>query len=163
VWPVEPTPIHEVRDTVRTFQPKASDIQRTWHVIDADGLVLGKVATEAATLLRGKHKTIWAPHADVGDHVVVVNADRLDVGLRKAQAKRYWRHSGYPGSIRSETLESLLARDATQVVRKAVRGMLPHGPLGRQMGRRLRVYRGPTHPHEAQQPQPRAVASTRRP
>jgi len=148
---------------VRTFQPKASDIQRTWHVIDADGLVLGKVATEAATLLRGKHKTIWAPHADVGDHVVVVNADRLDVGLRKAQAKRYWRHSGYPGSIRSETLESLLARDATQVVRKAVRGMLPHGPLGRRMGRRLRVYRGPTHPHAAQQPQPRAVASTRRP
>jgi large subunit ribosomal protein L13 len=148
---------------VRTFQPKASDIQRAWHVIDADGLVLGKVATEAATLLRGKHKTIWAPHADVGDHVVVVNADRLDVGLRKAQAKRYWRHSGYPGSIRSETLESLLARDATQVVRKAVRGMLPHGPLGRQMGRRLRVYRGPTHPHAAQQPQPRAVASTRRP
>ncbi|HEY6316965.1 MAG TPA: 50S ribosomal protein L13 [Acidimicrobiia bacterium] len=148
---------------MRTFQPKASDIQRAWHVIDADGLVLGKVASEAATLLRGKHKTIWAPHADVGDHVVVVNADRLDVGLRKAQAKRYWRHSGYPGSIRSETLESLLARDATQVVRKAVRGMLPHGPLGRQMGRRLRVYRGPTHPHAAQQPQPRAVASTRRP
>lgn len=163
MWPVEPTPIHEVRETVRTFQPKASDIQRAWHVIDADGLVLGKVASEAATLLRGKHKTIWAPHADVGDHVVVVNADRLDVGLRKAQAKRYWRHSGYPGSIRSETLESLLARDATQVVRKAVRGMLPHGPLGRQMGRRLRVYRGPTHPHAAQQPQPRAVASTRRP
>ena len=148
---------------MRTFQPKASDIQRAWHVIDADGLVLGKVATEAATLLRGKHKTIWAPHADVGDHVVVVNADRLDVGLRKAQAKRYWRHSGYPGSIRSETLESLMARDATQVVRKAVRGMLPRGPLGRRMGRRLRVYRGPTHPHAAQQPQPRAVASTRRP
>jgi large subunit ribosomal protein L13 len=147
---------------VRTFQPKASDIARSWHVIDADGLVLGKVATEAATLLRGKHKTIWAPHADVGDHVVVVNADKLDVGLRKAQDKRYWRHSGYPGSIRSETLASLLARDARQVVRRAVRGMLPRGPLGRQMGRRLRVYTGPTHPHAAQQPQPRAVASTRR-
>jgi large subunit ribosomal protein L13 len=148
---------------VRTFQPKASDINRAWHVIDADGLVLGKVATEAATLLRGKHKTIWAPHADVGDHVVIVNADKLDVGLRKAQDKRYWRHSGYPGSIRSETLASLLARDATQVVRRAVRGMLPRGPLGRQMTRRLRVYTGPTHPHAAQQPQPRAVASTRRP
>ena len=154
--------IHEVRDTVRTFQPKASDIERAWHVIDADGLVLGKVATEAATLLRGKHKTIWAPHADVGDHVVVVNADRLDVGDRKAQHKRYWRHSGYPGSIRSETLESLLARDATQVVRRAVRGMLPRGPLGRRMARRLRVYTGPTHPHAAQRPQPRAVPSTRR-
>jgi large subunit ribosomal protein L13 len=147
---------------VRTFQPKAADIHRAWHVIDADGLVLGKVATETATLLRGKHKTIWAPHADVGDHVVVVNAAKLDVGLRKAHDKRYWRHSGYPGSIRSETLESLLARDATQVVRRAVRGMLPRGPLGRQMGRRLRVYIGPTHPHAAQQPQPRAVASTRR-
>ena len=147
---------------MRTFQPKASDIDRSWHVIDADGLVLGKVATEAATLLRGKHKRIWAPHADVGDHVVVVNADKLDVGPRKAADKRYWHHSGYPGSIRSETLESLLARDATQVVRRAVRGMLPRGPLGRQMGRRLRVYTGPTHPHAAQQPQPRAVASTRR-
>ena len=147
---------------MRTFQPKASDIQRAWHVVDADGLVLGRVATEAATLLRGKHKTIWAPHADVGDHVIVVNADRLDVGVRKAQNKRYWRHSGYPGSIRSETLEALLARDATQVVRRAVRGMLPRGPLGRKMGRRLRVYRGPNHPHAAQQPQPRVVTSTRR-
>ncbi|HEV2309593.1 MAG TPA: 50S ribosomal protein L13 [Acidimicrobiia bacterium] len=147
---------------MRTFQPKASDINRAWHVIDADGLVLGKVATEAATLLRGKHKTIWAPHADVGDHVVIVNADRLDIAIRKAEQKRYWRHSGYPGSIRSETLESLRGRDATQVVRRAVRGMLPRGPLGRQMGRRLRVYTGPTHPHAAQQPQPRAVASTRR-
>jgi len=147
---------------VRTFQPKASDIQRAWHVVDADGLVLGRVATEAATLLRGKHKTIWAPHADVGDHVIVVNADRLDVGVRKAHDKRYWRHSGYPGAIRSETLESLLARDATQVVRRAVRGMLPRGPLGRMMGRRLRVYRGPNHPHAAQQPQPRVVTSTRR-
>ena len=148
---------------MRTFQPKASDINRTWHVIDADGLVLGKVATEAATLLRGKHKTIWAPHADVGDHVVIVNADRLDIGIRKAEQKRYWRHSGYPGSIRSETLQSLRGRDATQVARRAVRGMLPRGPLGRQMARRLRVYTGPTHPHAAQQPQPRAVASTRRP
>ena len=147
---------------MRTFQPKTDDIGRAWHVIDADGLVLGRVATEAATLLRGKHKTVWAPHADVGDHVIVVNADRLDVGVRKAQAKRYWRHSGYPGAIRSETLESLLARDAPQVVRRAVRGMLPRGPLGRRMARRLRVYVGPTHPHAAQQPQPRAVASARR-
>jgi large subunit ribosomal protein L13 len=146
---------------VRTFQPKASDIARSWHVIDADGLVLGKVATEAATLLRGKHKTIWAPHADVGDHVIVVNASRLDIGARKAQSKQYWRHSGYPGSIRSESLERLLGRDPSEVVRRAVRGMLPKGPLGRQLLRRLRVYPGPTHPHAAQQPRPRTLTSSR--
>ena len=147
---------------MRTFQPKSSDIERAWHVVDADGVVLGRLASEVATLLRGKHKTIWAPHADVGDHVIVVNAARLDVGPRKAHDKRYWRHSGYPGAIRSETLESLLVRDPTQVVRRAVRGMLPKGPLGRHMLRRLRVYTGPTHPHEAQRPQARALTSTRR-
>jgi large subunit ribosomal protein L13 len=149
-------------DAVRTFQPKPSDIDRAWHVIDADGAVLGRVASEVATLLRGKHKTIWAPHADVGDHVIVLNAARLDISVRKAQDKRYWRHSGYPGGIRSETLEHLLARDPIKVVRRAVRGMLPKGPLGRQMLKKLRVYVGPTHPHAAQQPTPRALSSARR-
>jgi len=147
---------------VRTFQPKPSDIERAWHVIDADGAVLGRVASEVATLLRGKHKTIWAPHADVGDHVIVINAARLDIGLRKAQDKRYWRHSGYPGGIRSETLEHLLARDPVKVVRLAVKGMLPKGPLGRQTLKKLRVYVSPTHPHAAQQPKPRALTSARR-
>ena len=144
-----------------TFQPKPADIDRAWHVIDADGARLGHVATEVATLLRGKHKTIWAPHADVGDHVIVVNAARLDVDPRKAQAKRYWRHSGYPGAIRSESLERLLARDPTKVVRRAVRGMLPKGPLGRRFLRRLRVYAGPTHPHDGQQPTARPLTSSR--
>ncbi len=146
---------------MRTFQPKPADLDRAWHVLDADGAVLGRLSTEVATLLRGKHKTTWAPHADVGDHVIVVNASRLDIGPRKAQSKRYWRHSGYPGAIRSESLERLLGRDPSQVVRRAVRGMLPKGPLGRQLLRRLRVYPGPTHPHAAQRPQPRALTSSR--
>jgi large subunit ribosomal protein L13 len=153
-------PIHEA-GTVRTFQPKPADIERAWHVVDADGAVLGRLATEVATLLRGKHKATWAPHADVGDHVIVVNAGRLDVGPRKAQAKRYWRHSGYPGAIRSENLERLLARAPVEVVRRAVRGMLPRGPLGRRLLRRLRVYPGPTHPHTAQQPKARTLSSSR--
>jgi large subunit ribosomal protein L13 len=147
---------------VRTFQPKPSDVQRAWHVIDADGAVLGRLASESATLLRGKHKVIWAPQADVGDHVIVINAARLDVSVRKAQDKRYWRHSGYPGGIRSESLEHLMARSPEQVVRRSIRGMLPKGPLGRQMLKRLRVYSGPTHPHAAQQPTERALTSTRR-
>ena len=144
---------------MRTFQPKPDDIQRAWHVIDADGAVLGRLATEVATLLRGKHKPIWAPHVDTGDHVIVVNAAKLDLSLRKREQKLYRRHSGFPGGLRSETLEHLLARDPEKVVRSAVKGMLPKGPLGRAMIKKLRVYPGPTHPHAAQQPQPRALAS----
>ena len=137
---------------MRTFQPKPDDIQRAWHVIDADGAVLGRLATEVATLLRGKHKPIWAPHVDTGDHVVIVNASKLAINPRKMVQKTYFRHSGYPGGIRSESLEHLLARNPERVVRLAVRRMLPKGPLGRQMLRKLRVYAGPTHPHQAQQP-----------
>lgn len=144
---------------MRTFQPKPDDIQRAWHVIDAEGAVLGRLATEVATLLRGKHKPIWAPHVDTGDHVIVINAEKLDLSLRKREQKLYRRHSGYPGGLRSETLEHLLARDPEKVVRSAVKGMLPKGPLGRSMIKKLRVYPGPTHPHAAQQPQPRALAS----
>jgi large subunit ribosomal protein L13 len=147
---------------VQTFQPKPSDIDRAWHVIDADGVVLGRLATEVATLLRGKHKRIWAPHVDTGDHVVVVNAAKLDVSLRKREQKVYWRHSGYPGGIASESLEHLLARDPEKVVRRAVKGMLPKGPLGRAMIRKLRVYAGPTHPHAGQQPAPRPLATSDR-
>jgi large subunit ribosomal protein L13 len=144
-------------EQVRTFSPKASDITREWHVVDADGAVLGRLATEVATLLRGKHKPIWAPHVDTGDHVIVINAAKLAVDPRKAAAKRYWRHSGYPGSIRSRTLADVLERHPDRVIRQAVKGMLPKGPLGRSMLRKLRVYAGATHPHAAQQPQPYAL------
>jgi large subunit ribosomal protein L13 len=139
---------------VRTYTPKRSDIERAWHVVDADGATLGRLATEVATLLRGKHKPIWAPHVDTGDHVIVVNASKLAVDPRKAEAKRYWRHSGYPGGIRSRSLAEMLARHPDRVVRQAVKGMLPKGPLGRQMLGKLRVYSDATHPHAAQQPTP---------
>jgi large subunit ribosomal protein L13 len=142
---------------VRTFHPKESDIQRTWHVIDAEGVVLGRLATEVAHLLRGKHKPIWAPNVDVGDHVIVINASKLDVSLRNSEGKLYYRHSGYPGGIRSENLGHLLERDPERVVRLAVRGMLPKNRLGRAQLKHLRVYAGPTHPHAAQQPQTRTL------
>lgn len=144
---------------MRTFSPKASEIERAWRVVDADGVVLGRLASEVATLLRGKHKPAWAPHVDCGDHVVVVNAAKLDVSLRKQDQKQYWRHSGYPGGIRSEPLSRLLQRDPERVVRLAVRGMLPKGRLGRKLLRKLRVYAGPTHPHAAQQPVAHALKS----
>jgi large subunit ribosomal protein L13 len=146
---------------LRTFQPTPSDIHRAWHVIDADGAVLGRLASEVATLLRGKHKPTWAPHMDTGDHVIIVNAAKLDISLRKLADKQYYRHSGYPGGIRSESLEHLLTRDPERVVRLAVKGMLPKGPLGRAMIKKLRIYAGPTHPHTAQQPQPRVLSSAR--
>ena len=145
-----------------TFHPKQADIHRAWHVVDADGVVLGKLASEVATILRGKHKPIWAPNVDVGDHVIVINAAKLDISPRKASDKLYRRHSGYPGGLRAESLEHLLARDPHRVVRLAVRGMLPKGPLGRAMLRKLKVYPGPTHPHAAQLPTPHALTSTRR-
>jgi large subunit ribosomal protein L13 len=142
---------------VRTYTPKPADIQRQWHVLDGDGAVLGRLATEAATLLRGKHKPIWAPHIDTGDHVIVVNAEKLAITPKKARDKIYHRHSGYPGGLRSENLQTLLARDPERVVRLAVKGMLPKNRLGRQMLKKLRVYAGPTHPHQAQQPVARAL------
>ena len=147
---------------MRTYQPKPDDIQRAWHVVDADGAVLGRLASEVAMLLRGKHKPIWAPHIDTGDHIIVVNAARLDVSPRKLADKKYYRHSGYPGGLREESLEHLLGRDPERVVRLAVRGMLPKGRLGRAMIGKLKIYPGPTHPHAAQQPTPRALTSARR-
>ncbi len=142
---------------MRTFTPRPSDINRQWHVIDADGAILGRLATEVATLLRGKHKPIWAPHLDTGDHVVIVNASKLALGQRKREQKTYFRHTGYPGGIRAESLEHLIARDPEKVVKLAVRRMLPKGPLGRRMLKKLKVYAGPTHPHQAQQPVARAL------
>lgn len=139
---------------MRTFSPKPADIERAWHVVDADGAVLGRLASQVATLLRGKHKPIYAPHVDTGDHVIVVNAAKLDLSARKLADKRYRRHSGYPGGLTEESLEHLMARDPERVVRLAVKGMLPKGRLGRSMIRKLKVYAGPTHPHSAQQPKP---------
>lgn len=141
-----------------TFSPKPSDIERAWHVVDADGAVLGRMSTEVARLLRGKHKPIWAPHVDTGDHVIVVNAAKLDLGARKRASKIYYRHSGYPGGLRRRTLEEMLAKHPDRVVKSAVKGMLPKGPLGRAMIRKLRVYPGPAHPHSAQRPQPYPLA-----
>jgi large subunit ribosomal protein L13 len=137
---------------LRTFSPRADDITRRWLLIDADGAILGRMSTEIATLLRGKHKPIWAPHVDTGDYVIVVNASKLSIDPKKATDKLYHRHTGYPGGIRTESLERLMDRNAEKVVRQAVKRMLPKGPLGRQMLRKLKIYNGPTHPHQAQQP-----------
>ncbi len=144
---------------MRTYTPKPGDIKREWHVIDAEGLVLGRLSTEVATLLRGKHKAMWAPHMDTGDHVVIINADKLSFTTRKLRDKMYHRHSGYPGGLTSENLQTLINRDPERVIKLAVKGMLPKGRLGRQMIKKLRVYAGPTHPHQAQAPQPRALST----
>jgi large subunit ribosomal protein L13 len=144
---------------VRTFHPKEADIESAWHVIDAEGIVLGRLATEIAHLLRGKHKPTFAPNVDMGDHVIVVNASKLDISLRKAEGKLYYRHSGYPGGIKSENLAHLIERQPERVVRLAVRGMLPKSRLGRSQLKKLKIYAGPTHPHSAQQPQPRTLTT----
>jgi large subunit ribosomal protein L13 len=146
---------------VRTFSPKPSDIQRAWHVVDADGLVLGRMATEVARLLRGKHKAIFAPHMDTGDHVVIVNAAKVVLTSDKAEKKEYIRHSGYPGGIRRHNVGDLLVTKPEEVVRRAIKGMLPKGALGSQMLRKLKVYSGPDHPHSAQQPAPLDLSDAR--
>jgi large subunit ribosomal protein L13 len=138
---------------VRTFSPKPSDIQRAWHVVDADGLVLGRMATEVARVLRGKHKPTFARHVDTGDHVIIVNAAKVVVTADKAAKKVQYRHSGYPGGLKKERYADVLASKPEEAVRKAVRGMLPKGPLGHQQLRKLKVYAGPAHPHAAQAPQ----------
>lgn len=147
---------------MRTFSPKAADIERAWHVVDAEGLVLGRLASEVARVLRGKHKTIYAPHVDTGDFVVVVNAAKVAVSASKLTEKRYYRHSGYPGGLKSRTLGEVLASRPEQVIQRAVRGMLPKGPLGRKMLSKLKVHPGPTHPHSAQRPVPLALPFARR-
>ena len=147
---------------LRTFSPKPTDIQRAWHVIDAEGLVLGRLATEVARLLRGKHKPIFAPHVDTGDFVVVVNAAKVVMTSDKASKKQVYRHTGYPGGLRSKSVQDVLATRPEEVVRKAVKGMLPKGPLGRSMIRKLKIHAGPTHPHSAQRPRPVELASARR-
>jgi large subunit ribosomal protein L13 len=137
---------------VSTYTPKQADLQRNWLVIDAEGAILGRLATEVAHLLRGKHKPTWAPHVDGGDHVIIVNASKIAISPKKGRDKLYHRHSGYPGGLKTESLDHLIARDPERVVRLAVKRMLPKGPLGRQMLKKLRVYGGAEHPHTAQQP-----------
>ena len=142
---------------MRTFSPKPADIVRDWYEVDADGAVLGRLASEVARVLRGKHKPIFAPNADTGDHVIVLNAAKVQMAPGKAETKLAYRHSGYPGGRRSRTYRELLDTRPEEVVRRAVKGMLPKGPLGAQMLRKLKVYAGPTHPHQAQGPRPLQV------
>ena len=139
---------------MRTFSPKDSDITRQWHVIDASGVVLGRLASQAAVLLRGKHKPIFAPHVDTGDFVIVINADKIELSGNKLEQKRAYRHSGYPGGLRSVSYAELMDSRPERAVEKAVRGMLPKNSLGRKTLRKLKVYAGPDHPHKAQQPVP---------
>jgi large subunit ribosomal protein L13 len=147
---------------VPTYSPKASEIERAWHVVDAEGMVLGRLASEVASILRGKHKPTYAPHIDTGDHVVVVNADKVVLTANKADRKMVYWHSGVPGSLKAESYAHLLARKPEEAVRRSVRGMLPKNRLGRQMLAKLKVYAGPNHPHAAQKPQPLDVAHARR-
>jgi large subunit ribosomal protein L13 len=135
---------------MKTYSTKASDIKRNWHVIDASGKVLGRLATRVATLLKGKHKPIYAPHMDTGDFVIVLNASKVLVTGKKAGQKMYYRHSGYPGGLKRESFNEMMEKHPTRIIEHAVKGMLPHNRQGRAMARRLKVYAGDTHPHQAQ-------------
>lgn len=138
---------------MKTFVAKPAQIDKKWYVVDASGKTLGRLATVIADALRGKRKPIYTPHIDTGDFVVVVNAEKIVVTGKKADEKMYWRHSGYPGGIKGEAYKNLLARRPEEIVRRAVKGMLPHNKLGAAQYRKLKVYAGPDHPHEAQQPE----------
>jgi large subunit ribosomal protein L13 len=137
---------------MRTYSPKASDVQRDWHLVDADGLVLGRMCTEVARILRGKHKPMFATHMDTGDHVVIINASKIVLTRGKADTELVHDYSGYPGGLRTQTYGNLLKRKPEDAIRRTVRGMLPKGPLGRQMIKKLKVHAGPEHTHQAQQP-----------
>jgi large subunit ribosomal protein L13 len=139
---------------VRTYSPKPGDIQRNWHVIDATDVVLGRLAVQTANLLRGKHKAIFAPHVDTGDFVIIVNAEKVALSGTKKTTKMAYRHSGYPGGLSATPIGELLEKDARKAIENAVWGMLPKNRLGRQVLKKLKVYSGPTHPHQAQQAVP---------
>jgi len=143
---------------MKTYSPKASEITREWYVVDAEDLILGRLATEVARVLRGKHKPIFAPHIDTGDHVIVVNADKVKLSRNKADTKVLYRHSGYPGGLKSQTYGEALDRRPADAVRRTIKGMLPKGPLGRAQINKLKVYAGPDHPHAAQAPKPLTIA-----
>lgn len=138
---------------MKTFSAKPETVKRDWYVLDAEGLTLGRLATEVASRLRGKHKPEYTPHVDTGDYIVIVNAEKVNVTGNKAQDKIYYSHSGFPGGIKSITFDKLIQRAPERVIESAVKGMLPKNPLGRAMYRKLKVYKGAAHPHAAQQPQ----------
>ncbi len=140
--------------TVRTYTPKPGDVERTWHVIDANDVVLGRLASQVAVLLRGKHKATFAPHVDGGDFVIVINAEKVALTGNKREQKLAYRHSGYPGGLRATAIGELLEKKPERVIEKAVRGMLPKTSLSRAQLSKLKVYAGPEHPHAAQQPKP---------
>ncbi|MCA1655665.1 MAG: 50S ribosomal protein L13 [Pseudonocardiaceae bacterium] len=147
---------------MRTYSPKPGEVARTWHVIDAEDVVLGRLASNVATLLRGKHKPTFAPHVDTGDFVIIVNADKVVLtGNKRDQAFAY-RHSGYPGGLRKQSFGELLDTRPERLLEKVVRGMLPKNKLGRAQGKKLKVYAGPEHPHTAQQPKPFEIAKVTR-
>jgi large subunit ribosomal protein L13 len=135
---------------VKTYSVKKSDIERAWHVMDAEGKTLGRLATEVATLLKGKHKPTYTAHMDVGDYVIVVNAKKVVVTGNKAEQKMYYRHSNYPGGLKSANFTKMMQKHPTKIIEHAVKGMLPHNRLGAAMIKKLKVYAGPTHPHQAQ-------------
>jgi large subunit ribosomal protein L13 len=135
---------------IKTYTPRASEVTREWHVLDATGQTLGRLATQVAIILRGKHKPTYTPHMDMGDHVIIVNAEKIQVTGDKLNQKIYYRHSGYPGGLRSRTLDEQLAKFPTRVIESAVRGMLPRTALGKAMYGKLHVYAGPSHPHRGQ-------------
>lgn len=147
---------------MKTYSPKASEIQRDWYVVDAEGMTLGRMATEVARVLRGKHKPTFAPHMDTGDFVIVVNADKIVLTSNKAKTKNVYHHSGYPGGLRTRAYGDALQRRPADTVKASIVGMLPHNRLGRAQARKLKVYAGPTHPHAAQQPAPLEIAGARR-
>lgn len=139
---------------MKTVSMRAEDVERSWWVVDAENLTLGRMATEIAHRLRGKHKAEYTPHVDTGDYVIVINADKVRVTGNKENDKVYWRHSGYPGGIRGVNVADMRAQHPERIIEKAVKGMLPRNPLGRAMYRKLKVYAGAEHPHSAQQPKP---------
>jgi large subunit ribosomal protein L13 len=139
---------------MKTYVTNPGEVEREWYVVDATGQTLGRLASRVATVLRGKHKPIYSPSVDAGDHVIVINADKIHVTGRKLDQKIYYRYSGYPGGLKETTLRNLLDKRPTRVIRLAVRGMLPKNRLGRQMLKKLKIYAGPDHPHAAQQPKP---------
>ena len=146
---------------MKTYTVKPGDITRQWYVVDAEGKTLGRLASHIATILKGKHKPIYTPHVDVGDYVIVINADKIHVTGRKMRQKMYYRHSGYPGGLKSINLRDLLQRHPTRAIEFAVKGMLPKNRLGRKMFKKLKVYAGSDHPHQAQQPQVLALKADR--
>jgi large subunit ribosomal protein L13 len=137
---------------IKTYVPKEAEIERRWFVVDAEGQTLGRLASQIAAILRGKHKPIYTAHMDVGDYVIVINAEKVKVTGAKAEQKAYYRHSGYPGGFRQTPLRDVLAKHPERVIEAAVRGMIPHNTLGKRQFSKLKVYAGPNHPHAAQQP-----------